>query len=655
MLLLMRTRIFLVYLLVFSGMLPLSLTAQDETPYILNGSAMQESCNCYQLTYDQLWLAGSVWNKNLIDLSQSFNYVFNVYLGCKDRDGADGIVFVLQPIGTNLGTAGQGIGFQDVTPSVGIPIDTWQNFDFNDPPYDHVGIFKNGDLHVGSSNTLAYPVQAVADNPNIEDCHWHTFRIIWDAAAKILSAEIDNVPRVQTHTDLINEIFAGRSQVFWGFTSATGGQSNVQKFCTALNADFATAPGQNFCAPADINFLDRSTSFGTIINWWWDLGDGTKFKGQVPPAHSYSQPGYYTIKLNIEANNGCTSDTLRRIITIGSIPVADFKISPQVICANSPVSLSDNSYVQYGTVNEWDWNFNNGSEYIQTADSSITKTFPVENLQIGLVVHTVEGCISPPVSKTMNVTLKPVTSISVQDACYGDPVPLIAASLTPSIPIRQWYWITGDGKEDSTANVNHYYPGGGIYTVGVYALNDAGCSSDTATAQLTIYQTKAKLGNDTIVAFGQPLQLHASGGDFYQWIPATCLNNPSIADPVTILYNNFQYIVKAYTSFGCPTFDTIQIKAYKGPALYVPNAFTPDNNGINDRFHPIIVGMESIDYFEVYNRVGQKVFSSQGAGSGWDGNFNGQPQPLGTYVWLIKGRDYLGIMHSEKGTVVLIR
>jgi gliding motility-associated-like protein len=651
----MRIWISLIFLLVSGGMLPFSLSAQQVTPYILNGSAVQESCNCYQLTYDQMFLAGSVWNKNMIDLSQSFNYVFNVYLGCKDLYGADGIAFVLQPVGTKLGAYGQGIGFQDIAPSIGIPIDTWQNVDFNDPPFDHIGIFKNGDLHVGNMNTLAYPVQAIADSPNIEDCKWHTFRIIWDARAQILSAEIDNVPRVQTHTDLINDIFGGNPQVFWGFTSATGGQSNIQKFCTSLNPDFSSPTDQNFCAPADINFVDHSTSFGSLANWWWYFGDGTKFQGQYPPTHHYPEPGYYPIKLIIKANDGCTSDTLKRTITIGSIPQTGFKTSPPVICANYPVLLSDTSYIQYGTIDQRDWNFNNGNELIQTPDSSIVKTFPEESLKIELKTHTKEGCISQPVSKTFNVTQKPATSISVQDACYGDPVPLIAASLTPSIPIKQWYWITGDGKEDSSAEVNHYYPAGGLYTVSVYALNYEGCSSDTATAQLTIYQTNAKLGNDTTIAFGQPLQLHASGGDFYQWMPATYLNNPNIPDPVAVLNDNMQYIMKAYTSFGCPTYDTINIKAYKGPALYIPNAFSPDNNGINDRFHPVIVGMKSIDYFEVYNRLGQKLYSSQGESPGWDGCLNSKPQPVGTYVWIIKGRDYLGNIHSEKGTVVLIR
>ena len=223
------------------------------------------------------------------------------------------------------------------------------------------------------------------------------------------------------------------------------------------------------------------------------------------------------------------------------------------------------------------------------------------------------------------------------------------------MPIRQWYWFTGDGGFDSSANLIHFYPAGGKYSVGVYATNYAGCSSDTLAAVVTIYQTHARLGNDTVVAIGQPLQLHATGGDLYQWTPATGLNDVSSPDPVAILHTDMQYIVAAYTSFGCPTYDTIQVKAYKGPALYVPNAFTPDNNGHNDRFRPIAVGMTNISYFNIYNRLGQLMYSSRNSGEGWDGTRNGQPQPTGTYVWMIKSEDYLGKTHAEKGTVVLIR
>ena len=116
-----------------------------------------------------------------------------------------------------------------------------------------------------------------------------------------------------------------------------------------------------------------------------------------------------------------------------------------------------------------------------------------------------------------------------------------------------------------------------------------------------------------------------------------------------------QYVVEAYTPFGCPTYDTILIKAYRGPDIYVPNAFTPGNGGRNDRFRPIAVGITNISYFNIYNRIGQLIYSSRNISEGWDGSRNGQPQPTGTYIWMIKGEDYLGKAHSEKGTVVLIR
>ncbi|WP_282456870.1 lectin-like domain-containing protein [Chitinophaga sedimenti] len=92
--------------------------------YILNGSAQQKSCNCYQLTADQGTQSGTARNRNKISLANSFVYTFDVNLGSKDANGADGIGFILQTQGTSLGATGQGIGFAGVSPSIGILIDT---------------------------------------------------------------------------------------------------------------------------------------------------------------------------------------------------------------------------------------------------------------------------------------------------------------------------------------------------------------------------------------------------------------------------------------------------------------------------------------------------------------------------------------------------
>src|SRR5687767_8157097 len=114
--------------------------------YILNGSATQDNCNCYTVTPAAFTQSGSVWNSNKINLNSAFDFNFNVYLGCLDVNGADGIVFILQPISTSLGSSGEGMGFSGISPSIGIALDTWQNFNLNDPIFDHISIQANGNV-----------------------------------------------------------------------------------------------------------------------------------------------------------------------------------------------------------------------------------------------------------------------------------------------------------------------------------------------------------------------------------------------------------------------------------------------------------------------------------------------------------------------------
>ncbi len=87
----------------------------------------------------------------------------------------------------------------------------------------------------------------------------------------------------------------------------------------------------------------------------------------------------------------------------------------------------------------------------------------------------------------------------------------------------------------------------------------------------------------------------------------------------------------------------------------MPNAFTPNGDGKNDVLRPIAVGMKQFDFFRVFNRWGQEVFSTQINGKGWDGSINGVPQTTGAYVWWVKATDYKGMPYFKKGTVTLIK
>jgi gliding motility-associated-like protein len=166
-------------------------------------------------------------------------------------------------------------------------------------------------------------------------------------------------------------------------------------------------------------------------------------------------------------------------------------------------------------------------------------------------------------------------------------------------------------------------------------------------------------GNDTSMVRGQQLQLNAKGGTTYLWTPSTGLSDATIANPVVTLgtdVDSFTYRVRVTTGEGCSATDDIKIRIFKsGPEIYVPSAFTPNADGRNDVLRPFPVGMKSLNYFRIYNRWGQLIFSTREQGKGWDGMFNGKPQASGTYVYSAEAEDYMGVKVIRKGTIVLIR
>lgn len=641
----------LLYLLLFFALSGLSQPPQVDSPYHINGSAYKENCNCYTLTTADNFRSGSVWNINKIDLRQPFDFRFDVNLGCIDANGADGMVFVLQPISTNIGSTGGGIGFEGITPSVGVMIDTWQNNEDNDPGYDHISINLNGDINHNSSNNLSGTVTALANNDNIEDCQWHILRVTWNPVTKIIAASMDGIDRVSANIDLVSQVFANDPLVFWGFSAATGGSINHQRFCTSLRSTFEIVPSSETCAPQRVEFKEKFSSFGSIVKTYWDFGDGSFSNEKDPPPHAYPSPGIYMIGATVLGNNGCWSDTFKHVITIGSIPVAGFA-SPDTICGNSPLSLVDTSFVHFGTINEWNWVID-GVAFSGKSPPPL----PVENksrAEISLAVKTKEGCESQTIQKT--VALLELPDISLPDSsdnCVGDELLLNVISTNPDNPVISWQWIPAVTNQASGSY--RFKPvAAGQYMISVAGRGENGCMSDTLSHSAAFYQTKAYAGRDTIAAENQPVQLSGTGGTYYRWSPAGGLNDPEIADPLATNNRETTYVVTAYSPAGCETTDSVTIRIYKGPEIYMPTAFSPNGDGRNERYRFIAVGMKTLHYFNIYNRWGKQVYNSL-KGEGWDGTVNGTIQPTGTYTWTISGTDYNGKPYLKKGTFILIR
>jgi gliding motility-associated-like protein len=278
-----------------------------------NGNATL-SGNIYTLTPNQGGRNGSAWNKNRLFLDQDFDINARVYLGNSDL-GADGIAFVLQNQSLNAGSSGGGLGYAGITPSFAVEFDTYNNGSI-EPNQDHIAIIANGNT-AGAHNTYSTPFEV-----QMEDGQWHTARFVWDATAKNFQVWYDGTRRHNITIDLKADIFNGRPYVYWGFTGATGGATNLQQvefttYCYVQQVGVTALAGTNnataalaFCEGATVN-LQASAS--TSYQWF---KDGVAISGETGRELVVATAGAYTVEAITNQNT-----TLSEVVTVSVIPL----------------------------------------------------------------------------------------------------------------------------------------------------------------------------------------------------------------------------------------------------------------------------------------------------------------------------------------------
>lgn len=256
---------------------------------------------------------------------------------------------------------------------------------------------------------------------------------------------------------------------------------------------------------------------------------------------------------------------------------------------------------------------------------------------------------------------------------FVNPAPVPDAGLNKTICYNTNYRLNGSGGvsflwtpatflDDQTIYNPLVMQLTGPITYYLSVIDAKGCNSLKDDSVLISVTTAPVLnvGPDTTIAIRQPLLLFArdvnnTGFDNWTWSPTYGLNNPFAANPIAILDRDIIYYVSASSPTGCLVYDTIKIKAFQGPELYVPNAFTPNGNSLNDILKVIPIGMKEFHFFRIYNRYGQLVFFTTNPYIGWDGTLKGKLQNAGTYVWMAEAIDYRGNLIQSNGTVMLIQ
>ncbi|WP_118973428.1 PKD domain-containing protein [Taibaiella koreensis] len=242
--------------------------------------------------------------------------------------------------------------------------------------------------------------------------------------------------------------------------------------------------------------------------------------------------------------------------------------------------------------------------------------------------------------------------------CPGEAIQFNDRSTATYPPVVKWDWSLGDGSTSTDQNPVHVYAKpGGPQQVTLSSKSRLGCR-DVVTKTLPMPYFDPFAGNDTIIVLGYPYTLNGTGSQFYQWTPTDFLNNPNIANPSVTFPDtgHYTYVLHGTSEEGCRANDTITIWVVSYGQIFVPNAFSPNGDGINDVLMPRIVGFSRINFFRIFNRYGQQVYGTVNDNyPAWDGRQNGKVVDVGTYFWVLNATAADGTKVTKKGDITLIR
>lgn len=690
-----------------------ALYSQSSNPV---GDAFASGENCYVITANQNWQLGAVWFNEQIDLDAPLDITLTVYLG-NNPNGADGLVMVFQQVGTNaLGLSGGGMGFDGFSPSLGIELDTFQNNELGDPTFDHIAIHRNGSVNHNGANNLSGPVQAIPGNLNMADGQSHIFRVTWDPVANLLSVYLDCLLRLTYTGDIVADIFANNSNVWWGFTGATGGLSNQQSACIsnyavglpeifpmcqgesvelgvvgAPDGVYAWEPPTALSNPTISNPIaspDETTTYtvtftdlcgaetelsttveiielevmlpeivlacagetipleaeGNAVDFAWSTGSNAD-------AINITEPGAYSVTGTL----GDCAATASTNVVFHPIPQVELE-NEYTICEGESLELTAtanilSSYAWSNGSNVHSTTITEAGNYVLELLSSdnCTNTFAftvvVNPLPTSTLPNEIDACEGQTVTLATESSANALwntgeftPSIVVDEAgvytvnlelngCFTDDSVEVNFNSTPSftppadftlcedsiqvifLPELDFAWLW-DGISVSDSVV--------VSASGTYILEAVDFNSGCG-ASASVDVTLGLPPQVTLPAFSQlclgsaaALDGRAPNADDYLWN-----TGDTVAQISTELPGFFELL--ASNACGTTRVSTQVIEALCECLLHVPNAFTPDNDNLNEVFTPIL-GCEVESYlFEVFDRWGELVFSTKEPFEGWNG------------------------------------
>ncbi|SEW34405.1 PKD domain-containing protein [Chitinophaga arvensicola] len=402
------------------------------------------------------------------------------------------------------------------------------------------------------------------------------------------------------------------------------------------------------CKDMPVGFKGNSTGM-TAATWKWNFGDSGTDDKQLPADHAFVVPGNKDVTLTVTSKDGCT-DTAHHMINILPLPDARATSFSEFICQGNTTMLQASGGAQY----EWTPAAGLSNPAIANPQAS-----PATTTDYLVKVTDNNGCIN---TAAVNVrVVQPFTVKATPDTalCLGDKLPLWVTGADS----YQW---EGPGLDNTssavpTATLNN----AGTYVYKVTGYDKDGCFSENTSLQVQLHpRPTVSLGADMQAMASVPVTLGgAVSNDVVRWTwsPAEYLDCSSCRSVQATPNITTRYLLEVENRFGCKASDdiVIHITCSQG-AVFMPNAFTPNNDGQNEYCYPKGRGVKEIEYLRIYDRWGTLVFENRHfpinvPGSGWDGKNRGQVAPIGTYIYSLKTICESGESFEFKGNITLIR
>lgn len=405
-------------------------------------------------------------------------------------------------------------------------------------------------------------------------------------------------------------------------------------------------------------FTDLST--GNIVTWEWDLGDGT-ITNDVSPSHVYANIGTYSVTLTVTSDQGCT-DVITGQVEVFDTPIAAF--TNTTVCWGDETEFTDLSVLNNGTIVSWDWDFNNTEGTANTQNPNYTFDEYNDVFDVQLVVTSDNGCTD---TILQIVNLNPIVIFDFTSdritGCEPMEVNFSDNSFTTDENgfIVNYTWDFGDGITSFNQNPNHIYADAGEYTVTLTVLTNTDCLyTDTLSYSIYVYPMPVAgfLVNPVETSIFDPtidITDISVGADNYEYY----FNNnyySNESEPSVTYTEPGEYVIMQIVQSIHNCIDTAYQAVTINPDLifYVPNSFTPNDDGRNDFFTWSVEGAESF-VMRIFNRWGELVFETEDFIDYWDGKYRETIVQDGVYVWKANVVDLNGEEHVRTGHVTVMR